>query len=156
MKSKEVHAYREEKNVSPQSTVDNIRRGKILRRQLALEGCTFLCALQEIPALKKRPSIPSSLNRPRIMLFLQKLPKHGGPTAYDQYTATDGYTPSLPGKRTRPHMSLQPVDMIFSYADAYGDENNRRLTKRCWRMLSKAMQRYSSACRPGGSCLEDH
>jgi glucose-6-phosphate 1-dehydrogenase len=125
MESKQMKGYREEKNVSPESNVETfaavkffvdnwrwkdvpfyVRTGKALHSKSTLITVQFKAAPQYA-----FPSEAGETWRPnRLMISIQP-----------QMDIRLRFQAKQPG----PHMTLQPVDMIFSYADAYGADSKQ-------------------------------
>jgi len=125
MEGKQVKAYREEKNVSPKSNVDTfaavkffvdnwrwkdvpfyVRTGKALHSKSTLITIEFKAA----PQYAFPPEAGETWRPNRLLISIQP-----------QMDIRLRFQAKQPG----PHMALQPVDMIFSYADAYGGDDNQ-------------------------------
>jgi glucose-6-phosphate 1-dehydrogenase len=125
MEGNQVNAYREEKNVAPNSPVETfaavkffvdnwrwkdvpfyVRTGKALHSKSTLITIQFKAAPQYA-----FPSEAGETWRPnRLMISIQP-----------QMDIRLRFQTKQPG----PHMALQPVDMVFSYSDAYGDDHQQ-------------------------------
>ena len=121
MEGEEMKAYREEKNVSPQSGVETFAAAKFyvnnwrwkdvpfyVRTGKALHSKSTTISIQFKPAPQYAfPTEAGETWRPnRLMIGIQP-----------QMDIRLRFQAKQPG----PHMVLQPVDMIFSYSEAYGD-----------------------------------
>ena len=123
MEGKKMKAYRSEKNVAPESTVETfaavkfyvdnwrwkdvpiyVRTGKTLHSKSSLITVQFKPAPQYAFPVEAgetwRPNRLTISIQPQMDIRLRFQAKQPGP-----------------------HMVLQPVDMVFSYADAYGDDD---------------------------------
>jgi glucose-6-phosphate 1-dehydrogenase len=122
MEGKHMQGYSEEKNVSPQSTVDTfaavkffvdnwrwkdipfyVRTGKAQHAKLTLIAIQFKPA----PQYAFPPEAGETWRPNRLTISIQ--PENDIRLRFQ-------------AKQPGPHMVLQPVDMIFSYNRAYGDE----------------------------------
>jgi glucose-6-phosphate 1-dehydrogenase len=125
MEGEKVKSYREEKNVSPSSPVETfaaarffvdnwrwkdvpfyVRTGKYMHTKSTLVTVQFKAAPQF--AFPVEASETWRANRLLISISPQM-----------------DIRLRFQAKRPGPHMALQPVDMVFSYADAYGDKDNQ-------------------------------
>ena len=122
LKGKEVQGYRQEKNVNPQSTVETfvaakfyidnwrwqnvpfyVRTGKYLHEKTTLITIQFKDAPQFA-----FPKEAAETWRPNRLIFSIQ-------------PQTD-IRLRFQAKRPGPHMILNPVDMVFSYAEAYDEQ----------------------------------
>lgn len=125
MESKQMKAYREEKNVSPSSNVETfaavkffvdnwrwkgvpfyVRTGKTLHSKSTLIAVQFKAA----PQYAFPPEAGETWRSNRLLISIQP-----------QMDIRLRFQAKQPG----PHMSLQPVDMIFSYNDTYGTNDKQ-------------------------------
>ena len=125
MEGKQVKAYREEKNVSPKSNVDTfaavkffvdnwrwkdvpfyVRTGKALHSKTTLITVQFKAA----PQYAFPPEAGETWRPNRLLISIQP-----------QMDIRLRFQAKQPG----PHMTLQPVDMVFSYSDAYGGNDKQ-------------------------------
>lgn len=122
MKGEKAKAYRDEKNVDPESTVETFAAAKFyvdnwrwkdvpfyVRTGKAMHSKTTLITVQFKPAPQYSfPAEAGETWRPnRLTISIQP-----------QMDIRLRFQAKKPGQE----MVLQPVDMIFSYSDAYGDE----------------------------------
>jgi len=120
VEGEEMNAYRDEKNVAPQSGVDTfaavkffvdnwrwkdvpfyVRTGKALHSKTTLITISFKPA----PQYAFPPEAGDTWRPNRLTISIQP-----------QMDIRLRFQAKQPG----PHMNLQPVDMVFSYSDAYG------------------------------------
>jgi len=125
MESKQMKAYREEKNVSPTSNVETftavkffvdnwrwkdvpfyVRTGKALHSKSTLITVQFKAA----PQYAFPPEAGETWRSNRLLISIQP-----------QMDIRLRFQAKQPG----PHMTLQPVDMVFSYNDAYGADDKQ-------------------------------
>src|SRR6478672_6801226 len=125
MEGKKMKSYREEKNVSPQSNVETfaavkffvdnwrwkdvpfyVRTGKALHSKNTLITVEFKSA----PQYAFPPEAGETWRPNRLLISIQP-----------QMDIRLRFQAKQPG----PHMALQPVDMIFSYSDAYGGDEKQ-------------------------------
>ena len=122
MKSKEVKAYREEKNVSPQSPVETFAAVKFFVDNWRWKDVPFYVRTGK--SLHSKSTI--------ITIQFKSAPRYAFPPEASETWRSNRLTISIQpqmdirlrfqAKEPGPHMSLQPVDMTFSYSDAYGDQ----------------------------------
>lgn len=125
MEGHPMKAYREEKNVSPQSNVETFAAVKFfvdnwrwkdvpiyVRTGKALHAKTTLITVQfkQAPNYAFPPEAADTWRPNRLTISIQP-----------QMDIRLRFQAKQPG----PQMMLQPVDMIFSYADAYGGEDKQ-------------------------------
>jgi len=125
MESKQMKAYREEKNVAPTSNVETfaavkffvdnwrwkdvpfyVRTGKALHSKSTLITVQFKAA----PQYAFPPEAGETWRSNRLLISIQP-----------QMDIRIRFQAKQPG----PHMTLQPVDMVFSYNDAYGADDKQ-------------------------------
>ena len=125
MEGKQIVGYREEKNVSPTSNVETfaavkffvdnwrwkdvpfyVRTGKALHSKNTLITVQFKSA----PQYAFPPEAGDTWRPNRLLISIQP-----------QMDIRLRFQAKQPG----PHMALQPVDMVFSYADAYGGNDKQ-------------------------------
>jgi glucose-6-phosphate 1-dehydrogenase len=125
MRAKQIKAYREEKNVSPTSNVETfaavkffvdnwrwkdvpfyVRTGKALHSKTTLISIQFKTA----PTYAFPPEAGETWRTNRLLISIQP-----------QMDIRLRFQAKQPG----PHMTLQPVEMVFSYADAYGGDDQQ-------------------------------
>ena len=123
MKGKEMKSYREEKNVSPHSNIETFAAVKFFVDNWRWKDVPFYVRTGKAMASK------STL----ITIKFKEAPHYAFPAESAHTWRSNNLTISIQPQmdiRLRfqtkipgPHMTLQPVDMIFSYADAYGDDH---------------------------------
>ncbi len=125
LKGEKMNGYREEKNVNPESGVETfaavrfyvdnwrwkdipfyVRTGKAMHAKSTLITIRF----KEAPRFAFPPEAGETW-RPNQMVI----------SISPQMDIRLRFQTKQPG----PHMALQPVDMVFSYSDAYGGEDNQ-------------------------------
>lgn len=125
MQGQPMKAYREEKNVSPTSNVETfaavrffvdnwrwegvpfyVRTGKALHSKTTLISVQFKAA----PQYAFPPEAGETWRANRLLISIQP-----------QMEIRLRFQAKQPG----PKMALQPVDMVFSYKEAYGSDNNQ-------------------------------
>jgi glucose-6-phosphate 1-dehydrogenase len=125
MESKQMKAYREEKNVAPSSNVETfaavkffvdnwrwkdvpfyVRTGKALHSKSTLITVQFKAA----PQYAFPPEAAETWRSNRLLISIQP-----------QMDIRLRFQAKQPG----PHMTLQPVDMVFSYNDVYGSDDKQ-------------------------------
>jgi glucose-6-phosphate 1-dehydrogenase len=125
MEGEQVKAYREEKNVAPTSPVETfaavkffvdnwrwenipfyVRTGKALQSKSTLITVQFKTA----PQYAFPPEAGETWRANRLLISIQP-----------QMDIRLRFQAKQPG----PHMALQPVDMVFSYSDAYGGNDKQ-------------------------------
>jgi glucose-6-phosphate 1-dehydrogenase len=125
MEGKQIVGYREEKNVSPTSNVETfaavkffvdnwrwkdvpfyVRTGKALHSKNTLITVEFKSA----PQYAFPPEAGETWRPNRLLISIQP-----------QMDIRLRFQAKQPG----PHMALQPVDMVFSYSDAYGSNEKQ-------------------------------
>jgi glucose-6-phosphate 1-dehydrogenase len=121
MQGKQMKSYREEKNVSPQSNVETFAAVKFYVDNWRWKDVPFYVRTGK--ALHSKSTIISVQFKPAPQYAF---PYEAGET-WRPNRLTISIQPQMDirlrfqAKQPGPHMVLQPVDMIFSYADAYGD-----------------------------------
>jgi glucose-6-phosphate 1-dehydrogenase len=125
MEGEKVQSYREEKNVTPTSNVETFAAVKFfvdnwrwedvpfyVRTGKALHSKTTLIAVQfkAAPQYAFPPEAGETWRPNRLLISIQP-----------QMDIRLRFQAKQPG----PHMTLQPVDMIFSYSDAYGGNDKQ-------------------------------
>ncbi|HEU4470886.1 MAG TPA: glucose-6-phosphate dehydrogenase [Flavisolibacter sp.] len=122
LKGKPMKAYREEKNVSPQSGVDTFAAVKFFVDNWRWKDVPFYVRTGKTLAAKTTS----------ITIQFKPAPQYAFPLEAGETWRPNKLTISIQpqmdirlrfqGKRPGQHMVLQPVDMVFSYSDAYGDD----------------------------------
>jgi glucose-6-phosphate 1-dehydrogenase len=122
MKGKETKAYREEKNVAPESTVETFAAVKFFVDNWRWKDVPFYVRTGK--ALHSKTT--------SITVQFKPAPQYAFPLEAGESWRPNRLTISIQpqmdirlrfqAKQPGPHMVLQPVDMIFSYTEAYGDD----------------------------------
>lgn len=125
MESKQMKAYREEKNVSPTSPVETFAAVKFFVDNWRWKDVPFYVRTGK--ALHSKTTL--------ITVQFKAAPQYAFPAEAGETWRPNRLTISIQpqmdirlrfqAKQPGPHMALQPVDMIFSYKDAYGDNNQQ-------------------------------
>lgn len=123
MESKQMKAYREEKNVSPASPVETFAALKFFVDNWRWKGVPFYVRTGK--TLHSKSTL--------VTIQFKMAPQYAfPPEAWETWRAnrlTISIQPQMDirlrfqAKQPGPHMALQPVDMIFSYSAAYGDDH---------------------------------
>jgi glucose-6-phosphate 1-dehydrogenase len=121
MEGQEMKAYREEKNVSPQSGVETFAAAKFYVNNWRWKDVPFYVRTGKAMHSKSTT----------ISVQFKPAPQYAFPTEAGETWRPNrlmiGIQPQMDirlrfqAKQPGPHMVLQPVDMIFSYSEAYGD-----------------------------------
>ena len=121
MEGKQMKAYREEKNVSQQSTVETFAAVKFYVDNWRWKDVPFYVRTGK--ALHSKMTI--------ITIQFKPAPQYAFPPEAGETWRPNRLTISIQpemdirlrfqAKQPGPHMVLQPVDMIFSYTEAYGE-----------------------------------
>ncbi|HEU4634440.1 MAG TPA: glucose-6-phosphate dehydrogenase, partial [Flavisolibacter sp.] len=121
MEGEKMKAYREEKNVSPQSAVETFAAVKFYVDNWRWKDVPFYVRTGK--AMHSKLTI--------IAIQFKPAPQYAFPAEAGETWRPNRLTISIqPGmdirlrfqaKQPGPHMVLQPVDMVFSYREAYGD-----------------------------------
>ncbi len=121
MEGAEMKAYREEKNVSPQSGVETFAAAKFYVNNWRWKDVPFYVRTGKAMHSKSTT----------ISIQFKPAPQYAFPTEAGETWRPNrliiGIQPQMDirlrfqAKQPGPHMVLQPVDMIFSYSEAYGD-----------------------------------
>jgi glucose-6-phosphate 1-dehydrogenase len=125
MESKQMKAYREEKNVSRTSAVETFAAVKFFVDNWRWKGVPFYVRTGK--ALHSKSTL--------ITVQFKAAPQYAFPPEAGETWRANRLTISIQpqmdirlrfqAKQPGPHMALQPVDMIFSYTDAYGDDHQQ-------------------------------
>lgn len=125
MEGEKMKAYRGEKNVAPDSTVETFAAVKFFVDNWRWKDVPFYVRTGK--ALHSKSTL--------ITIRFKPAPKYAFPPEAGETWRPNRLTISIQpqmdirlrfqAKQPGPQMSLQPVDMIFSYADAYGGENDQ-------------------------------
>ena len=123
IKGTPVKAYREEKNVAPTSAVETFAAVKFFVNNWRWRDVPFYVRTGK--SLNEKTTI--------ITVHFKPAPDYAFPEEAGQTWRPNRLTISIQpqmdirlrfqAKKPGPHMMLQPVDMIFSYDDAYGDDH---------------------------------
>jgi glucose-6-phosphate 1-dehydrogenase len=155
MQGEKMNAYRKEKNVDPLSTVETFAAVKFYVDNWRWKDIPFYVRTGK--ALHSKSTI--------ITIQFKAAPQYAFPAEAGETWRSNRLTISIQpqmdirlrfqGKQPGPHMVLQPVDMIFSYSDAYGDQQPEAYET----LLEDVIEGNATlfhACRPGGSRLAHH
>ena len=122
MKGKKMKAYREEKNVDPDSPVETFAAVKFFVDNWRWKGVPFYGRTGK--TLQSKSTL--------ITVQFKPAPQYAFPAEAGETWRPNRLTISIQpqmdirlrfqAKQPGPHMVLQPVDMVFSYSDAYGHE----------------------------------
>jgi glucose-6-phosphate 1-dehydrogenase len=125
MEGDQMKAYREEKNVSPNSPVETFAAVKFFVDNWRWKDVPFYVRTGK--ALHSKTTI--------ITVQFKAAPHYAFPPEAGETWRPNRLTISIQpqmdirlrfqAKQLGPHMALQPVDMIFSYNDAYGDDRQQ-------------------------------
>lgn len=125
MEGKEMKAYREEKNVSATSPVETFAAVKFFVDNWRWKDVPFYVRTGK--ALHSKTTL--------ITIQFKAAPQYAFPAEAGETWRPNRLTISIQpqmdirlrfqAKQPGPHMALQPVDMVFSYADAYGDDHQQ-------------------------------
>lgn len=125
MESRPMKAYREEKNVSPSSTVETFAAVKFFVDNWRWKDIPFYVRTGK--ALHSKSTL--------ITIQFKAAPQYAFPPEAGETWRSNRLTISIQpqmdirlrfqAKQPGPQMTLQPVDMIFSYADTYGDDKEQ-------------------------------
>jgi glucose-6-phosphate 1-dehydrogenase len=121
MKGKEMKSYREEKNVGEESNVETFAAVKFFVDNWRWKDVPFY--------VRTGKALPAKSTL--ITIRFKQAPQYAFPPESVQSWRPNRLTISIQpqmdirirfqAKQPGPHMTLRPVDMVFSYADAYGD-----------------------------------
>jgi glucose-6-phosphate 1-dehydrogenase len=122
VEGKQMKAYRQEKNVSPKSNVETFAAVKFYVDNWRWKDVPFYVRTGK--ALHSKTT--------HISVQFKQAPPFAFPSEAAETWRANRFTISIQpemeirlrfqGKQPGPHVILQPVDMIFSYNEAYGDE----------------------------------
>jgi glucose-6-phosphate 1-dehydrogenase len=125
MEGKQMKAYREEKNVSPTSNVETFAAVKFFVDNWRWKDIPFYVRTGK--ALQAKTTL--------ITIQFKAAPQYAFPAEAGETWRANRLTISIQpqmdirlrfqAKQPGPHMALQPVDMIFSYNHAYGDDHQQ-------------------------------
>lgn len=125
VEGKPMEAYRNEKNVSPNSNVETFAAVKFFVDNWRWKDVPFYVRTGK--ALHSKTTL--------ITVHFKAAPDYAFPTEAGETWRSNRLTVSIQpqmdirlrfqAKQPGPHMILQPVDMIFSYADAYGNNDDQ-------------------------------
>jgi glucose-6-phosphate 1-dehydrogenase len=125
MEGNQVQAYREEKNVDPQSPVETFAAVKFYVDNWRWQGVPFYIRTGKTLHAKTT----------EINIEFKPAPQYAFPAEAGETWRTNRLTISIQpqedirlrfqAKKPGPRMMLHPVDMVFSYAEAYGKDNNQ-------------------------------
>lgn len=125
VEGKQMKAYREEKNVSPTSSVETFAAVKFFVDNWRWKGVPFYVRTGK--ALHSKTTL--------ITVQFKTAPQYAFPPEAGETWRSNRLTISIQPqmdirlrfqtKQPGPQMALQPVDMIFSYTDAYGDDKHQ-------------------------------
>ena len=123
MEGKQMKAYREEKNVSPNSPVETFAAVKFFVDNWRWKGVPFYVRTGK--TLQSKSTL--------IAIQFKTAPQYAFPAEAGETWRANRLTISIQpqmdirirfqAKQPGPHMALQPVDMVFSYNAAYGDNH---------------------------------
>jgi glucose-6-phosphate 1-dehydrogenase len=125
MEGKQMKAYREEKNVSPESGVETFAAVKFYVDNWRWKDIPFYVRTGK--ALHSKTTL--------ITIRFKPAPQYAFPPEAGETWRPNRLTISIQpqmdirlrfqAKKPGPHMALQPVDMVFSYNDAYGGDDQQ-------------------------------
>ena len=125
MEGDQVQSYREEKNVSPQSPVETFAAAKFYVDNWRWQGVPFYVRTGKMLHAKTT----------EINIEFKPAPQFAFPAEAGETWRSNRLTISIQpqmdirlrfqAKKPGPRMMLHPVDMVFSYAEAYGNDNNQ-------------------------------
>jgi len=125
MGGKQMKAYREEKNVSSTSNVETFAAVKFFVDNWRWKDVPFYVRTGK--ALHSKTTL--------ITVQFKAAPQYAFPAEAGETWRANRLTISIQpqmdirlrfqAKQPGPHMALQPVDMIFSYTEAYGDDHQQ-------------------------------